>query len=52
MEELQTLKEAQARCRLLERFPYVVYYRFVRDTVRVLAVLHACRDPQTWVSRN
>ena len=40
------------RFRLLGRFPYAVYYRVVRDAVRVLAVVHTRRDPQSWMSRN
>ena len=40
------------RCRLLDRFPYVVYYRVLRNAVRILAVLHAQRDPGVWNSRN
>lgn len=40
------------RFRLLRRFPYAVYYRVVRDAVRVLAVIHTRRDPQSWMSRN
>ncbi len=31
----------------LHRFPYLVYYRIAGQTVRVLAVLHAKRDPGT-----
>lgn len=33
------------------RFPYVVYYRVLANSVEVLAVLHGSRDPSTWQSR-
>lgn len=32
-------------------FPYVVYYRVLRNRVRVLAVHHTARDPAAWQSR-
>ena len=32
-------------------FPYVVYYLPKRDTVRVLAVVHTSRHPDTWKRR-
>lgn len=35
----------------LSRFPYVVYYRIVEETVEVIAVLHGSRDPNHWKSR-
>lgn len=35
----------------LSRFPYVVYYRLVGETVEVIAVLHGSRGPGLWRSR-
>ncbi|MFL5341412.1 MAG: type II toxin-antitoxin system RelE/ParE family toxin [Gemmataceae bacterium] len=35
----------------LRRFPYVVYYRIIRDGVEVLAVLHGSRHVRQWRSR-
>jgi len=32
------------------RFPYILFFRVRRDTLVVLAVFHARRDPQTWKS--
>jgi len=32
-------------------FPYVVYYRPTAQAVRVLAVLHTKRHPETWKTR-
>jgi toxin ParE1/3/4 len=36
---------------LLPRFPYAIYYRLLRDRVRVLSVFHTARDPSVWQSR-
>jgi plasmid stabilization system protein ParE len=33
---------------LLRRFPYGVFFMDDRKTIRVIAVLHAARDPGTW----
>jgi len=33
------------------RFPYGIYYRFVEDTVVVVAVMHSRRDPRRWQER-
>jgi plasmid stabilization system protein ParE len=37
-----------ARISVLTTFPYLVFYRVKIEQVRVLAVLHAHRDPETW----
>jgi plasmid stabilization system protein ParE len=39
------------RACLVKRFPYVIYFRDLKDRVQVLAVLHARRDPHAWQSR-
>jgi plasmid stabilization system protein ParE len=36
---------------LLNRFPYAIYYRVLRDRIRVLAVYHTSRDPSGWQGR-
>ena len=36
------------RFSILKTFPYLVLYRIRPDHVRVLAVLHASRDPLSW----
>lgn len=33
------------------RFPYVVYYRIVGDTIEMIAVQHGSRNPRRWRSR-
>lgn len=41
------------RCAMLQRFPYNVYFAFrgVKESVLVLGVFHASRDPWYWQSR-
>lgn len=34
-----------------ERFPYVVYYRLLIESIEVLAVLHGSRNPRRWRTR-
>lgn len=36
------------RISILRQFPYLVLYRVRVDQIRVLAVLHTGRDPQSW----
>ncbi len=36
---------------LLKRFPYAVYFAVEEDSIVVLAVLHASRDPAEWQRR-
>lgn len=42
---------ADVRFAKTNRFPYVVYYRDLKDAILVIAVLHSSRDPQTWMVR-
>ena len=42
---------ADVRFAKTNRFPYVVYYRELKDVILVIAVLHSSRDPQTWMVR-
>jgi toxin ParE1/3/4 len=35
----------------LRRFPYLVLYFIAADTVIIIAVFHASRDPETWKRR-
>jgi plasmid stabilization system protein ParE len=35
----------------MKRFPYVVYYRLVRDRIDVIAVQHGGRNSRSWRSR-
>jgi plasmid stabilization system protein ParE len=36
---------------LLKRFPYAVYFAIEADSVVIVAVLHASRDPAQWQRR-
>jgi plasmid stabilization system protein ParE len=38
-------------CALLRQFPYKVYFRLHKESVRVLAILHQRRHPDTWRQR-
>lgn len=46
------LVDADLRRALLPGFPYGVFYRFDRDQVLVLAVIHGRRDPSQWRTRH
>lgn len=36
---------------LLRRFPYLVFFRVLEDSVIVVAVFHSSRDPRRWADR-
>ncbi len=40
-----------ARCRLLHRFPYAIYYLELQDVIWVVAVAHTRRKPYYWRNR-
>ena len=35
----------------LQRFPYGIFYVVTGETIRVIAILHRARSPETWQSR-
>jgi plasmid stabilization system protein ParE len=39
------LRYKDLRAALLNKFPYLIYYRIIEQTIRVLAVLHTKRNP-------
>jgi hypothetical protein len=43
--------ESDVRQYLMPRFPYAVYYRVLRDHIRVLAFKHHSRHPSYWRDR-
>ena len=45
------LHRATRRALLPRRFPYGLYYRIERDTVIIVACMHARRDPREWQRR-
>jgi plasmid stabilization system protein ParE len=36
---------------IVRRFPYGVFFRLIGETIRVVAVMHLHRDPDTWRRR-
>lgn len=36
----------------MNRFPYIVYYRLIENTVEVIAVQHGSRSPRRWRKRS
>ena len=42
---------ADVRFAKTNRFPYVIYYRDLKEVILVIAVLHSSRDPQAWMVR-
>jgi toxin ParE1/3/4 len=42
---------AGIRRALLKRFPYAIYFAIEADSVVIVAVLHASRDPAQWQRR-
>ena len=43
--------ERDVREGVMNRFSYAIYYRVLRNRIRVLAVWHTSRDPAGWQSR-
>jgi toxin ParE1/3/4 len=43
--------EDEVRRYLMPRFPYAIYYRVLRDQVRILAFKHHSRHPNYWQNR-
>jgi len=39
------------RCAHLRRFPYWLFYRVRTESIVVIAILHASRDPLIWQGR-
>ncbi len=44
-------KKHGAKCCLLHRFPYAIYYLKIQDVIWVVAVAHTRRKPYYWRSR-
>jgi len=41
----------RVRRAVVSRFPYGIFYTIDGDLIRVIAVLHHARNPETWKSR-
>lgn len=42
----------EIRKAVLKKFPYVVIYEILNDTVFVLSIFHTSRNPKIWKNRN
>jgi toxin ParE1/3/4 len=51
MPELHAIRWQDVRTCRTRRFPYIIFYRVLADSVEVLAVLHGSRDSSAWKSR-
>jgi len=51
MPEMYAIIYEHYRRGLVRRFPYSVFYEYVKDTVTVYCVFHNSRDPQKWRER-
>jgi plasmid stabilization system protein ParE len=49
--ELFEVAYKQYRRTILRKFPYVVFYKYNGETVKVYAVFHSARDPRKWRRR-
>jgi len=45
------IKQYGARCHLLNRFPYAIYYLELQDVIWIVAVAHTSRKPYYWRNR-
>lgn len=36
---------------IVQRFPFVIYYQIEAETIVVLGIIHASRDPHNWKKR-
>ena len=43
--------EGDIREGLLPRFPYAIFYRVLRNRIRILAIYHTSRDATSWQHR-
>jgi len=49
--ECYPLVHRETRMAIVRRFPYLLLYRVTEETVFVVAVFHAKRDPEIWKAR-
>jgi len=49
--ELYAKLYRSVRASLLQRFPYVVYFRVESDQIRVIGIQHGRQNPRRWRSR-
>ncbi|MFH1288916.1 MAG: type II toxin-antitoxin system RelE/ParE family toxin [bacterium] len=49
--ERWSTKKHGARCCLLYRFPYIIYYIELQDVIWIVSIAHTRRKPYYWRSR-
>lgn len=49
--EIHAITYRDVRQTLVRKFPYTICYVFENETVEIIAVFHAHRDPHVWQSR-
>ncbi|MEQ8785482.1 MAG: type II toxin-antitoxin system RelE/ParE family toxin [Pirellulaceae bacterium] len=49
--EMYAVRRRDVRSARMHRFPYVVYYRIIANSVAVIAVMFGVRDPSAWQDR-
>jgi len=49
--DLYAMRWPDIRSCRIQRFPYIVYYRWLPNRIEILAVLHGSRRPDTWSER-
>jgi toxin ParE1/3/4 len=43
--------DARFRKFVMQRFPYIIFYRDLADRIDVIAIAHGARDPGYWLKR-
>ena len=49
--ESYSVVHRKTRMAIVRRFPYLVMYRVSGDTISIIAIFHASRDPMIWKER-
>ena len=44
-------EQADVRCLITKRFPFIIYYAIMAEKLWVWAIMHAAREPGYWKSR-
>jgi len=49
--ELYSKTDYDLRKYVLQKFPFVIYYKCKENTVQIVSVFHTSRNPEIWKSR-
>ena len=44
--------KGSVRRAVVSRFPYLVLFRLLQDSIQVIAIFHAKRNPRAWLKRS